>query len=120
MRRAQSAVDIVTSVLIAMMLWPFPIARATLGPVMHIAGVLATCVIVQVLYFGVCAVVWRKTLGMHLAGIRLGNADGGAPARREALAWALVSAVTAPWHVAAPLSANVARTAERLSHTTVY
>jgi len=118
-RRTQSGIDIVLSVLLAMMLWPFPVGRAMLSPAVHVLGVLITYGVVQVLYYAVSAVAWRQTLGMRLVGVRLRSADGAVPARRHALRWGLVSAVTAPWYVVAPRSACTARTAERFSRTTI-
>lgn len=119
-RRAQSLIDLFVSVFAAMMLWPFPVARATLSPPIHIAGVLATCFIVQLLYFAVCAVVWRQTLGMRLAGVRLYAHNGGSPTRPQALLWGLVSALIAVWFAVAPGQAGSAAVAERVSATTVY
>jgi len=119
-RRAQSLIDIFISVFAAMMVWPFPIARATLSPPIHVAGVLVTCVVVQLLYFSVCAVAWQKTLGMRLAGIRLSTPGGDSPTRRQALIWGLVSSLTAVWFAFAPSHAGSAAVAERVSATTVY
>jgi len=119
-RRAQSLIDIFVSVFAAMMLWPFPVARATLAPPIHIAGVLVTCIVVQVLYYSVCAVVWQKTLGMRLAGIRVHGQDGETPTRGQALLWGFVSALIAVWFAVAPRQAGSAALAERVSSTTVY
>ena len=119
-RRAQSLIDIFVSVFAAMMLWPFPVARATLSPPVHIVGVVVTCFVVQLVYFTVCAVVWHQTLGMRLAGIRVYAADGESPTRRQALLWGLVSALIAVWFAVAPRQAGSAAVAERVSATTVY
>jgi len=119
-RRAQSLIDIFVSVFAAMMVWPFPVARATLSPPIHVAGVLVTCFVVQLLYFCVCAVVWHQTLGMRLAGIRLHAQDGEPPTRTQSLSWGLVSALIAPWFAVAPGHADAAAVAERVSGTTVY
>jgi len=119
-RRVQSLIDIFVSVFAAMMLWPFPIARATLEPPIHIAGVLVTCFVVQLLYFSVCAVVWQRTLGMRLAGVRVRGRDGALPTRGQALVWGLVSALIAVWFAVAPRRAGSAAVAERVSATTVY
>jgi uncharacterized RDD family membrane protein YckC len=119
-RRAQSLLDIGVSVFAAMMVWPFPVARATLSPSVHVAGVIVTCVVVQLAYYAVCAALWRQTLGMRLSGIRLHAADGQPPTRGQGALWGLVSALLAVWFVASPSSAASASTAERLSGTTVY
>ncbi len=119
-RRAQSVIDVFVSVFAAMMLWPFPVARATLSPTVHVTGVLLTIVVVQVVYFAVCAVVWRQTLGMRLAGIRLSTPAGEPATRRQALLWGIVSAPLALWFAVAPKQACSAAVAERVSATTVY
>lgn len=119
-RRAQSLIDIFVSVFAAMMLWPFPIARAALSLPVHVAGVLVSCFIVQLAYFSVCAVVWNRTLGMRLAGIGVYAHNGGSPTRRQALLWGLISALIAVWFAVAPRQAGLASVAERASATTVY
>lgn len=119
-RRAQSLIDMFISVFAAMLLWPFPIARAALTPAVHVAGVLATCVVAQLLYYAISAASWRRTVGMHLAGIRLASADGKPPRRGQAVMWGLISAVIAVWFAVAPSSACRAATAERASGTKVY
>jgi uncharacterized RDD family membrane protein YckC len=118
-RRIQSAADVFMSVLLAMMIWPFPVARALMSPAAHVAGVLATCLIVLLVYFSVSAAAWRQTLGMRLAGVRLESIEGDAPTRAQGLKWGLVSAVVAPWYIVAPASACSASIAERVSRTTV-
>lgn len=114
-RRGQTIADVIVSVVIAMLVWPFPIARATLDPAAHFAGVLATCVLVQVVYFAATAALWRQTLGMRLIGARLETLDGGTPRRVSAVRWGVVSALLAPWHMLAPRSACKAAAAERMS-----
>jgi len=120
LRRAQSLIDIFISVFAAMMLWPFPVARATLAPPVHIAGVLVTCVAAQLLYYSVCAVVWQRTLGMRLAGVRVYAHDGAQVTRGQALVWGLVSALIAVWFAVAPKQAGSVAFAERVSATAVY
>ncbi len=119
-RRAQSVIDIFISVFAAMMIWPFPVARATLSPSIHVLGVLVTCVVVQLLYFIVCAAAWQQTLGMRLAGVQLRAQGGESPTRGQALLWGLVSALIAVWFVVAPRQAGSAAVAERVSVTAVY
>lgn len=119
-RRAQSLIDIFVSVFAAMMIWPFPVARATMTPAVHVSGVLLTIIVVQFVYFVVCAMIWQQTLGMRLADIRLRARDGEPPTRRQALIWGLVSAPIALWFSVAPGQAGSAAVAERVSATTVY
>ena len=119
-RRTQSLIDIFMSVFIAMMLWPFPVARMWLSLPVHVAGVLLTCVFSGLLYYAISAAVWRKTLGMRLAGIKLESATEAQATWARATQWGLVSAIIAPWFVVAPRSACKAAFAERVSHTTVY
>lgn len=119
-RRTQSLIDIFMSVVIAMMLWPFPVARMWLSPPVHVAGVLVTIALAQLVYYALSAAVWHRTLGMQLAGIQLGSTTGEPVTRVRALQWGLVSALIAPWFALAPRSASDAAVAERVSRTTVY
>lgn len=118
-RRMQSIVDILISIMLAMLIWPFPIARATLTPVVHVTGVLAACVIVQLGYFTISAIAWQRTLGMRLAGLTIESADGGPLARAQGVKWGLISAVIALWFAVAPDSACAAAVAEKASGTRV-
>lgn len=48
-------------------------------PIAHVAGVLTLCVVALLGYHIVCVTLWRRTLGMRLAGLRLsvGEEDRG-------------------------------------------
>lgn len=114
-RRLQSAADIGISVLIAILLWPFPVARRLLEPAAHVLGVLITCGIVQLVYFEMCAIVWHRTLGMRLAGLTIVDADGGAPQRGRPAVWGLLAASLALWYLVMPAAACRAAIPERAS-----
>jgi len=118
-RRTQSIVDIVASVVVAMLAWPNPVARAMLTPAVHVAGVLAACVVVQLAYYTVSAMVWRQTLGMRLVGIRLASTGDEPLTRAQVLKWGLISALIAPWFAVAPGPACSAAVAEKASGTQV-
>jgi len=114
-RRLQSIIDSAASVVMAMLLWPFPIARVMLQPAVHVVAVLLVIVVVQFVYFAVASALWARTLGMRLAGLRLAAADGGGGTRTARVRWGLVSAAVAPWFVVAPRSAGVGGAPERWS-----
>jgi uncharacterized RDD family membrane protein YckC len=115
----QSLVDVFVSIVLAMLVWPFPVARAMLSPTVQVAGVLALCVCLQLAYYIVAAAIWRQTLGLRLAGLRLSSSAGGAPTRAQVVKWAAISASLALWYAFAPRSACATGLAERLTATRV-
>lgn len=103
-RRLQSAADVLTAVVLAMLVWPFPVARATLTPGVHVLGVFVMCLAVLLAYYVISAAVWRKTLGMRLAGLEL-RGETSPPERLHLVSWGLTAAVFSAWYVLAPKSA---------------
>jgi hypothetical protein len=72
-QRKRAAIDAGIGLVITMLLWPFPIARAMLAPPVNVALVLLTWGIVNIAYHAVCARVWRQTGAMYLLGFALGG-----------------------------------------------
>lgn len=87
-RRIQSALDMGASLVLAMLAWPFPVARANLPVPVHIVSILVFWLIVQVGYFVVAVGWWRATPGMALTGLRL-SPDADATTRGQRVKWAL-------------------------------
>ncbi|PKQ30196.1 MAG: hypothetical protein CVT60_01505 [Actinobacteria bacterium HGW-Actinobacteria-10] len=88
--RAASIIDFAVAVLVAMLVFPFPIVRALVAPQVFIGLVLASIVVAHVVYVSVVLMLWRRTPGMYL--LDLGIAGGGiAPIR--ALAWGVGAAL---------------------------
>ena len=94
-RRKQSAIDVATALILTILVWPFPLARVSLTPLVHVISILVLWQLMQVGYFAVSAAVWRKTAGMHLLGLGLADADGCVPARGAAVTWGLLAGVSA-------------------------
>jgi hypothetical protein len=119
-RRKQTALDVGASLILAILVWPFPLARAMLTPLVHVISILVLWQIVQVGYFSISSAAWRKTPGMHLAGLVLKAADGSLPTRGQAVRWGLLAAVMAvPRVLTGGPSSGRADLAERLSEVAV-
>lgn len=118
-RRLQSVVDIVVSIVLAMLVWPFPIARATLSVPAQLTGICVVILVVQLLYFAGSTAVWQHTLGMRMAGVRLAGIGESPVSRGQAVRWAVVSSLLAYWFTVAPSQATRVALAERVSGTTV-
>ena len=57
--------DAVVSLILTMLAWPFPVARATLPLGVHAAGIVGTLLLVDVAYHALAAKIWGRTLGMY-------------------------------------------------------
>lgn len=94
-RAVRAAVlDLLVSVAVGMLLWPFPLIRLTLGlPVtVHVALILAWILIVFVIYLTVTVAVWGRTPVMYLLDLGLAGRPRpfGVPASlRWGLGWLL-------------------------------
>ena len=73
-----------TAPVITVLLWPFPLARAALAPIVQIVSILVLWQLIQVGYYAVCAGFWRKTAGMHLLG---GYGIRGLPCQTGVVLW---------------------------------
>ena len=70
-QRKRALIDAGAGLALTMLLWPFPLARATLSPLVNVVSVLIAWGVVNVVYHLVCARVWRRTAGTHLLGLSL-------------------------------------------------
>jgi hypothetical protein len=111
-QRKRAAIDAGIGLVITMLLWPFPIARAMLPPLVNVVLVLLTWDIVNIAYHVVCARVWRRTGATYLLGITLSSAgeaveplDDSRALRWGALAGALVL-VNMVWSGASAIITN--------------
>ena len=81
--------------MLTILVWPFPLARASLPPLIHVVAILVLWQLVQAGYYAVSAAAWHKTAGMHVLGLELRDAKGLAPGRSQAVAWALAASLFA-------------------------
>lgn len=88
--RSAAIIDFSGALLLAVLAFPFPIARAILPLPVFVAAILATIVVTHVLYLTLFALAWRRTPGMYL--LELGLA-GKTPAFRDAFVWAACSSL---------------------------
>jgi hypothetical protein len=92
-QRKRALVDAASALVLTMLLWPFPIARAMLAPVWNVLFVLLTWLIVGLVYHVVCARFWRRTAAMYLLGYALETRVGshGEIDNAVAIRWGLVA-----------------------------
>jgi hypothetical protein len=120
MRRKQTAIDVGAAFILTVLAWPFPLARATVSPLVHVISILVLWQIAQVGYYALSAAFWRKTPGMHLTGLILQRSDGSPPPRGRAVRWRLLGGVLAlPRLISGGPSNDRADAAERFSGLTV-
>ncbi|MBI5232004.1 MAG: hypothetical protein HY876_07555 [Coriobacteriales bacterium] len=89
--RAANGVDVLVVVLLALLVWPFPVARRVLTPPVHVAVVVAWVFLVAAAYSFIALVRWRRTLGMYLFDLRLPKSTSVAAMARWAAGWVLVA-----------------------------
>ena len=84
--RYRSAVllDFVCALLLAMLAYPFPIMRATLPLPVFVMTILASIVVVHVLYEAVVVTIWGRSPAMYLLDL---GVEGGRPGVGAAMAW---------------------------------
>jgi hypothetical protein len=91
--RKASLVDSGICILVAMLAWPFPIARAMLPPLVNVVSVLVWIGIVEIAYGTLVMARWGRGAGWYLFDLA---AEGGrarfSAGLRWGLGWALVSA----------------------------
>lgn len=115
-RRAQTAIDVGAALVITMLVWPFPIARAMLPPLVNVACILVAWQLIQVAYFAACSALWSTTGGMRLMGLTLAEPTGARPSRAVAVRWGLLAGVLGiPRLFATARSAGKPDAAERFS-----
>lgn len=88
--RLAAVVDFAGAFLLAVLAFPFPVARATLPLPVFVAAILATIVVTHVLYLTFFVLAWRRTPGMYL--LELGLA-GKTPRLADAFVWAASSSL---------------------------
>ena len=98
--RWRALIDVGMTLVITMLMWPFPIARAMLAPLTNVLLLLTSWAVISVLYHVVCARVWRRTAGMYLLGLSLCDANGPADEcppvdNRTALRWGFIAGLLA-------------------------
>ncbi len=74
-----AAADLAVSAVVALLLWPFPLIRLTLGVpwAVHVPLIAAWILLVYATYLAISALIWRRSVGMYL--LDLGLAGRGAP-----------------------------------------
>jgi uncharacterized RDD family membrane protein YckC len=119
-RRKQTAIDVSAALILTMLVWPFPLARASFAPLVHVVSILLLWQIVVAGYYAVSCGFWRKTAGMHLLGLKLADPCGVPPTAGVAVAWGLVAGLLAmPRLLSGGPSDTRPDAAERLSGATV-
>ena len=108
-RRRQTAVDVGASLVLAMLAWPFPLARAALSILAHVVALLLFWQLVQIGYYGVTMAVWGQTAGTYLLGLAVRTEAGAGPDRIAAIRWGVLSSLLALSRLLTPAS----RTRER-------
>ena len=101
-RRAQTAIDGGVAFALAMLAWPFPLARSMLTPVAHVASVFLFWYLMQIAYSSVTMAVWGATAGTRLMGFAVLSADGTSPGRRQRLIWGAISGAMTPVRAVVP------------------
>jgi hypothetical protein len=114
-RRIQAAIDSGAALVLAMLAWPFPLARAMLPLPVNIISVLVFWQVVQVAYCALAAGAWGSTAGTRLQGIVLVDADGGEPTRLRRAQWGALVGAAALVHIAVPPLDSARTLAERAS-----
>jgi len=118
-RRSQSAIDCGAALVLAMLAWPFPLARAVLPPAAHVVSVLIFWYAVQIAYFTVTMALWGATAGTRLLGLVVVTPEGLTPGRRQRVLWGALSGVTAFARVVVPTRTGGRGTPERVARVEV-
>ena len=112
-RRAQAAIDSGVALVLAMLAWPFPLARAALPPAVHVVSLLVFWQLLQMAYFAVTMAVWGATAGTHLMGLRVVADGGAAPSRGQRAWWGVLSGALALVRIVAPVREGARDVPER-------
>jgi uncharacterized RDD family membrane protein YckC len=118
-RRAQTAIDSVAALMLTMLVWPFPLARAALAPLVNVACILVLWQVLQVAYFTITMAVWGATGGTRVMGLRVMGTDGEAASRRQRAIWGALSGVIAVARIIAPPRSPAQDMPERIAGVTV-
>jgi uncharacterized protein YceK len=104
--RIQAAIDLGSALVLCMLLWPFPLARAALPPVVHVAAILIAWCVVHVLYLSIGLAAWSQTGGMRLVGLVLRSPEGEPCDRRQRVRWGLLAGLLVALRFVAPAGAS--------------
>ncbi len=84
--RAAALLDSVAGLLLAVLLYPFPVMRAAFSVPVFVVSILVSVALIQVLLAATSLVIAGRTIGMHMFGLEFD--EGPRPVR--ALLWAVV------------------------------
>jgi uncharacterized RDD family membrane protein YckC len=115
-RRKQTAIDGGAALVLTVLVWPFPLARAALSPLVNVACVLVLWQLLQVVYFAITMSVWGATAGTRVMGLHVVDIDGGPPTRRQRAVWGALSGVIALARIAMPAQEGKRDAPERAAH----
>jgi hypothetical protein len=104
--RKRALVDAGTTLVIVMLMWPFPLARATLAPVVNISLIVVAWWLLGIAYCAIAVRFWHKTGGMYLLRFELApvaSAAGSGSDLRWGVAAGALLIVTCIWPGAARL-----------------
>ncbi|NTU70805.1 MAG: hypothetical protein HGB10_03160 [Coriobacteriia bacterium] len=102
--RTQTAIDLGSALVITMLLWPFPVARAMLSVPVHVLSILAVWYLVLIAYFSVTCGVWGQTGGMRLMGIVFTDTSGDAVNRGRRAQWGAIAGALVCVRLLVPLA----------------
>ena len=91
-----------TALVLAMLAWPFPLARALLPVPALVLSILLFWQVVQIGYYALTIGIWGATGGMKVTGLVAVTADGATPTRGRRATWALVAGALAVVVIVAP------------------
>jgi uncharacterized RDD family membrane protein YckC len=118
-RRKQTAIDSGAALVLTMLVWPFPLARAALAPLVNVACVLVLWQLLQIAYFTITVTVWGATAGTRVMGLRIVDTAGQSPTRRQRAVWGVLSGALAVVRVAVPASERDRDAPERVADVKV-
>lgn len=93
--RTRAAIDTGVALVLAMLAYPFPIARASLPLPVFVGSVILVWQVVQVAYCAVTAGIWHGTAGTRLAGLVVADSDGGTGTGPRRAAWGALAGLSA-------------------------
>ena len=103
--RIQCAIDSGAALVLAMLAWPFPLARVLLPVAVNVASVLVFWQLVQIAYFAIALSLWGQTAGMRLMGLHLACRDEAELSRGDRARWgARAGALAIPRLISPPKS----------------
>ena len=110
LERRRALIDMGVTLVATMLIWPFPIARQYLAPLVNVGLIFATWAVLCVAYHVICARLWHRTAAMFFLGTTLGQAS--APAKLQApgsaalIKWGFLASACSPAIAIAPRVAD--------------